>query len=80
MSLQNMEKKLNETFREYAHWWKDLASQIQLPMIEMEIVKLFISTLKNPYYNRMVSNTTRIFTNIVAAGEMIESVIKVGII
>ena len=32
--LQNMEKKLNETFREYTHRWRDLASQIQPPMTE----------------------------------------------
>ena len=28
MSLQNMEKKTNETFREYAHKWRDLAVQV----------------------------------------------------
>ena len=76
MSLQNMEKKPNETFYEYAHRWKDLASQIQPPMIVKETAKLFISTLKDPYYDRMVGNTTKIFADIVAAGEMIESAIK----
>ena len=47
-------------------------------MTEKEITKLFISTLKDPYYDRMVGNTTRIFANIVATGEMIESAIKSG--
>ena len=28
MSLQNMEKKTNETFREYAHKWRDLVAQM----------------------------------------------------
>ena len=60
MSLQNMEKKPHETFCEYTHRWSDLASQIQPPMTEKEIAKLFISTLKDPYYDRMVGNTTRI--------------------
>ena len=78
MSLQNMEKKSNETFREYAHRWRDLASQIQPSMTEKETAKLFISTLKDPYYDRMVGNTTRIFANVVAAGEMIKSAIKSG--
>ena len=76
MFLQNMEKKMNETFREYAYRWRDLASQIQPPMTEQEIAKLFISTLKDPYYDRMVGNTTRIFVDIVVVGEMIESAIK----
>ena len=78
MSLQNMEKKPNETFREYAHKWRDLASQIQPPLTEKEIAKLLISILKDPYCDRMVGNTTRIFTDIVAAGEMIEGAIKTG--
>ena len=78
MSLQNMEKKPNETFREYAHRWRDLASQIQPPMTENETAKLFISTLKDPYCDRIVGNTKRIFTNIIAVGEMIESAVKSG--
>ena len=28
MSLQNMEKKASESFREYAHKWRDLAAQV----------------------------------------------------
>ena len=28
MLLQNMEKKANESFREYAHKWRDLAAQV----------------------------------------------------
>ena len=28
MSLQNMKKKANESFREYAHKWRDLAAQV----------------------------------------------------
>ena len=32
MSLQNMEKKASESFREYAHKWRDLAAQVQPPM------------------------------------------------
>ena len=34
MSLQNMEKKTNETFREYAHKWRDLAAQVQPPLTD----------------------------------------------
>ena len=78
MSLQNMKKKPNETFCEYAHRLRDLASQIQPPMTEKKTAKLFISTLKDPYYDRMVGNTTRIFADIVTVGEMIESAIKSG--
>ena len=47
-------------------------------MTKKETAKLFISTLKDPYYDRMVGNTIRIFADIVAAGEMIEGAIKTG--
>ena len=36
MSLQNMEKKASESFREYAHKWRDLAAQVQPPMMDKE--------------------------------------------
>ena len=32
ISLQNMEKKANETFHEYAPKWRDLAAQVQPPL------------------------------------------------
>ena len=47
-------------------------------MTEKEMTKLFINTLKDPYYDRMVGNITRIFADIVAIGEMIESAVKSG--
>ena len=75
MSLQNMEKKPNETFREYTHRWS-LTNPTTYDW--KKSAKLFISTLKDPYYDRMVDNTTRIFVDIVAAGEIIENAIKSG--
>ena len=35
MSLQNMEKKPSESFREYVHKWRDLAAQVQPPMMDV---------------------------------------------
>ena len=51
MSLLNMEKKTNEAFQEYAHKWRDLATQVQQPMTDKELNKMFLNTLKAPYYN-----------------------------
>ena len=56
ISLQNMEKKAIETFREYAHKWRDLAAQVQPPMTDKELNKMFLNTLKAPYYDRMIEN------------------------
>ena len=76
ISLQNMEKKTIETFREYAHKWRDLAAQVQPPMIDKELNKMFLNTLKAPYYDRMIGNSNTNFSDVVSVGEMIESGVK----
>ena len=76
MSLQNMKKKTNETFCEYAHKWRDLAAQVQPPMTDKELNKMFLNTLKAPYYDRMIGNSNKDFSNVVSVGEMIEAGVK----
>ena len=67
MLLQNMEKKANETFREYAHKWWDLAAQVQPPLTDKELNKMFLNTLKGPYYDRMIRNSNKDFSDVVSA-------------
>ena len=76
MLLQNIEKKANESFREYAHKWRDLAAQVQPPMTDKEVNKTFLNTLKAPYYDRMIGNWNKDFSDVVFAGEMIEAGVK----
>ena len=78
MSLQNMEKKTNETFREYAHKWRDLAAQVQPSLTDKKLNKMFLNTLKAPYYDRMIGNSNKDFFDVVSAGEMIEAGVKQG--
>ena len=78
MSLQNMEKKTNETFYEYAHKWQDLAAQVQLPLTDKELSKMFLNTPKPPYYDRMIRNSNKDFSDVVSTGEMIEAGVKQG--
>ena len=73
-----MEKKTTETFREYAHTWRDLAAQVQPPMTDKELNKMFFNTLKTPYYDRMIGNSNTNFFDVVSTGEMIESGVKLG--
>ena len=73
MSLQNMEKKANESFHEYAHKLRDLAAQVQPPMIDKELNKMFLNTLKTPYYDRMIGNSNKDFSNVFSIGEIIEA-------
>ena len=78
MSLQNMEKKTNETFREYAHKWRDLAAQVQPPLTNKKLNKMFLNTPNAPYYDRMIRNSNKDFSDVVAAEEMIEVRVKQG--
>ena len=73
-----MEKKTTETFREYAHKWGDLAAQVQPPMTGKELNKMFLYTLKTPYYDRMIGNSNTNFFDVVSTGEMIESGVKLS--
>ncbi|XP_040940768.1 uncharacterized protein [Gossypium hirsutum] len=76
--LQNMEKKTNESFRQYARRWREVAAQVQPPLLENEITMLFINTLKAPFLNHMLGSATKSFSDIVMSGEMIENAIRSG--
>ena len=78
ISWQNMEKKATETFWEYAHKWRDLAAQVQPPMTDKELNKMFLNTLKTPYYDWMIGNSNTNFSDMVSTGEMIESEVKLN--
>ena len=73
-----MEKKTNETFSEYAHKWRDLAAQVQPPLTNKELNKMFLNTLKAPYYDWMIGNSNKDFSDVVSTGEMIEAGVKQG--
>ena len=80
MTLLNMEKKTTKSFREYAQRWRDLASQVQPPLIEKEIAKIFVNSLKGIYHDKMLENATKNFADMVVLGELIESSIKNGLV
>ena len=76
MTLQNMEKKTNKILCEYAHKWQDLVAQVQPPLTDKELNKMFLNTVKAPYYDRMIENSNKDFSNVVSVGEMIEARVK----
>ncbi|EOY20527.1 Gag-pro-like protein [Theobroma cacao] len=78
LSLQNMEKKTTESFKEYAQRWRNVASQVQPPLTEKETTVMFVNTLRAPYYERLVGSATKNFADMVISGEMIETAIKQG--
>ncbi|XP_016681162.1 uncharacterized protein [Gossypium hirsutum] len=78
ITLQNMEKKPNESFRQYAQMWREVAVQVQPLLLERETTILFINTLKAPFITHMLGSVTKSFSDIVMNGEMIENAIRNG--
>ncbi|XP_020222728.1 uncharacterized protein LOC109805146 [Cajanus cajan] len=76
--LQNMVKKDNETFKEYAQRWRGIAAQVQPPLSEKEMVAMFIDTLQSPFYDRMIGNVSSNFSDLVVIGERVEVGIRSG--
>ncbi|XP_012472369.1 uncharacterized protein LOC105789543 [Gossypium raimondii] len=58
--------------------WREVAVQVQPPLLEKEITMLFINTLKAPFLNHMLGSATKSFSDIVMSGEMIENAIRCG--
>ena len=71
MALMTMEKKKRESFKEYAHRGRDIASQVQPSLTKKETTFIFVNTLPKSYYEKMIGNAIRNFTEMVWLGELI---------
>ena len=65
MVLMRTEKKSGESFREYAQRWRELAAQVQSPMMENEMIKWFIDNFKPIYYEKVISNQFTHFPSLI---------------
>ena len=73
-----MEKKPEESYKEYAIRWKTVASQVQPPLTHREINSYFVDTLHSPYYDMLVGNAFLEFGDLLYAVGKIEYGIKKG--
>jgi hypothetical protein len=71
-----MEKKSNETFREYAQRWREKAARARPPLDERKMIKIFVDTLKNPYFDRMMGLQMQFFVDLIPVGDRIEDALK----
>ena len=70
--LQNMVKRENESLKEYAQHWRDLAVQIAPPMVEREMITMMVETLPVFYYEKLVGYMLSSFADLVFFGERID--------
>src|SRR3954465_9530124 len=78
LQLQSLTQKVDESFKEYEQRWRELASRVQPPLLERELVDMFMNTLKDPYLNMMVGCASSEFSSLVVVGERIENALKMG--
>ena len=71
LQLQNMAKKDVESFKEYAQRWRELASQVEPPFHDTEMVAILVNMLQPPFYEHMVGNVSSNFSDIIIIGERI---------
>nr|XP_027191080.1 uncharacterized protein LOC101494924 [Cicer arietinum] len=78
MQLQNSLKNDNEAFKEYAQRWREMASQVEPPLSEREMVGMFMDTLPSPFFDKMIGSMSSNFSDLVMIGERIESGMRSG--
>ena len=78
MQLQNMCKKDNESFKEYAQRWRELATQVAPLMMERVMITMVVDTLPVFYYEKMIVYMPSSFANLVFAGKKIEVGLRRG--
>jgi len=76
--LQAMTQKDDETFREYAQRWRNVATQVSPHVEKKEMTKLFLKTLSQFYYEMMVGSVPRDFSEMVNIGMRLEEGVREG--
>ncbi|XP_050894695.1 uncharacterized protein LOC127101344 [Lathyrus oleraceus] len=78
LHLQNQSQRSNETFKEYAQHWHEMASRVRPALSDNELVDIFMGTLQGLYFEKMIGSSSINFTNMVTIGEHVESGLKFG--
>lgn len=55
-----------------------MAARVQLPLLDRELVDLFMGTLKGPYFQHDISSTSALFFDMVIIVERVKMCIKAG--
>ncbi|XP_070021259.1 uncharacterized protein [Nicotiana sylvestris] len=76
MSLTKMEKKPNESFREYRLRWREQAARVNPPMEEKEMVGYFLQAQDPTYFRHLITAVGMPFNDVVKMGEMVEDELK----
>ncbi|XP_070014861.1 uncharacterized protein [Nicotiana sylvestris] len=76
LSLTKIEKKPEESFREYGFRWREQAARVDPPTKESEMVDYFFQALEPTYFSHLVSAIGKSFNEVVKMGGMVEEGLK----
>jgi len=76
--LRAMTQEDQETFKEYVQRWRDLVAQVSPPLEEKEMTKIFLNTLDQFYYERMIASAPNDFSKMMKMGMHLEEGIREG--
>ena len=74
--LQNLMQKSEDTFKEYTQRWRELATGVQPPFLEHELMDMLMANFEGPYLDRMIVSTPSGFSDLVLFDERIKNMIK----
>ncbi|XP_070014090.1 uncharacterized protein [Nicotiana sylvestris] len=78
LSLNKIEKKRSESFREYSFRWREQAARVNPLMEEDEMVEYFLQALEPTYFGHLISAIGKSFNEVVKMGGMVEDGIKLS--
>ena len=78
MQLQSMSMGFEEGFKEYTQKWRDLVGRVQPPLADRELVDMFFSMLRGPFYNHLLGSYLVGFTELILTRECVENGIRSG--
>ncbi|XP_050908975.1 uncharacterized protein LOC127122724 [Lathyrus oleraceus] len=78
LQLQNQSQRSNETFQEYAQRWREMVSSVRPTLSDNELVDIFMGTLHELYFEKMIDSSSTNFADMVTIGERVESGLKSG--
>ena len=76
--LAALHRRNDEAFRQYAQRWRMLAAQVQPSLTPSEMCSYFMGTLGSPFIGLMAGAVYKDFSDMISAGERIESLAKAG--
>ncbi|XP_050915438.1 uncharacterized protein LOC127130475 [Lathyrus oleraceus] len=78
LQLHNQSQRSNETFKEYAQCWREIASRVRLALSDNKLVDIFMGTLQGLYFEKMIDSLSTNFADMVTIGERVKSALKSG--